>query len=116
MKKPTAFMATDMLFGIIIVAILTGVLLGSVHHERSAEAALADSRSAIHLAEHALLNLQHHQPLPSLTSEMQLKLQPSPDGTAPAGFTWAKIQATVHGHTKSLLGIVPTTSLPKANS
>jgi hypothetical protein len=108
-------MAVDVVFGIIIVAIVTTVLLGTVHHERTAEAAFADSRSALHLAEHAMLNLQHHQPLPTVSGEMSLKVQPTGDGVAPAGFAWAKIQATVHGHQRSLLGVVPTQSLPGAN-
>jgi hypothetical protein len=112
MRNRQGFMAVDMIFGIIIVAIITAVLLGTVRHERNAEAALADSRGAMHLAEHAMLNLQHNQPLPIVSSEMQLKVQPAGDGVAPAGFGWAKIEATVHGHHRSLLGIVPTQSLP----
>jgi hypothetical protein len=87
------------------------VLLGSARHERSAEIALADSRSAIHLAEHALLNLQHHQPPPVVTDDLHLSIQPAGGGVAPAGFAWVKVEATVHGHHEVLLGVVPSLSL-----
>jgi hypothetical protein len=111
MRNRNAYMTADMIFGILIVGIVTAVLLGSVRHERSAEIALADSRSALHLAEHALLNLQHHQPMPSVTGDMHLAIESVPDGTAPARFQWTKIIATVHGHRRALLGVVPAQSV-----
>lgn len=110
MTRYNGFITADTLVGIAIVAMVTGLLLLCVKHERAGEVALADSRSAIHLAEHAMLNLQHHQPLPTL-HEAKLQVRPTTDGTAPAGFAWVKIDATLHGHRQSLVGIVPTESL-----
>jgi hypothetical protein len=105
-------MAIDMLFGIIIVGGVTVTLLATVRHEQSAERTLSDSRSAMHLAEHALLNLQHGQPMPASTTEAHLSIHAAPGGAAPAGFTWAKVDAAVHGHRQSLLGVVPTAAIP----
>jgi len=101
-----------MLFGIIIVGGITVALLGTMRHERSAEAALADSRSALHLAEHALLNLQHGQPMPVPSKDQQLTILRITTGTAPAGLTWVKADAAVHHHRQSLLGVVPIESVP----
>jgi hypothetical protein len=107
-----AFMAIDTLFGIIIVGGITMSLIATVRHEQSAERALADSRSALHLAEHALINLQHGQPLPATTIDEHLTIHPANNGTAPAGFIWAKVDAAVNGHRQSLLGVVPIAAVP----
>jgi len=104
-------MSLDMLVGIFIVAAVTVVFVTTLRHERLAETALADSRSAVHLAEHALLNLQHGQPLPDTPDGMSLSIHPAPTGVAPAGFIWAQVDATVHGHHQSLLGVVPVAAL-----
>jgi hypothetical protein len=109
-----AFLVADAVIALFVVATATVALLATVRHEHSAELNLADSRSALHLAEHALLNLQQGQPMPVVTGESQLKIQPTPDGTAPAGYVWAKVEAVVHGHHRSLFGIVPAGSLPPA--
>jgi hypothetical protein len=105
--KP-AFMALDMLLGIIIVTSVTLGLVSTVHRERTVESSLADSRSALHLAEHTLLNLQHGQPVPAGAVD----IHPASGGIAPAGFLWAKVDANVHGHHQSLLGVIPIYSLP----
>jgi hypothetical protein len=115
--NPRAFVAIDMLFGIIIIGGITIALAATVRHERSAEDAMAESRSALHLAEHALLNLQHGQRIPSLTLDEHLTIHPVNDGSAPPGFIWAKVNATVHGHQQSILGVVPTGLIaPEAKS
>jgi hypothetical protein len=104
-------MAVDMLFGIIIIGGIAIALAATVRRERSAEEAMADSRSALHLAEHALLNLQHGQPMPAPAPAQHLTIHRSVDGTAPAGFIWAKVDASVNGHRQSLLGVVPAESI-----
>jgi hypothetical protein len=88
------------------------ILSGAVYRQRSAEAGLADSRAAVHLAEHALLNLQHGQPIPATDHSMQLSISPVAGGDVPAGFKWARVQASVHGHERSLIGIVPEGGIP----
>jgi hypothetical protein len=102
-----AFLAIDAVFGLTIIAAVTVVLIGTVNHERSAELRLSDSRSALHLAEHALLNLQHGQPLPPVSGDTHLAIHPANGGSAPAGYVWATVDATVHGHHRSLTGVVP---------
>jgi hypothetical protein len=106
------FVAVDMLFGIIIVMSVTVTLLVTMRHVRAAEENLSDSRSALHLAEHALLNLQHGQPMPSISREETLTIRPASNGTAPSGYAWAKVEASVRGHTQSLLGVLPISSIP----
>lgn len=109
-----AFMAVDMLFGIIIVMSVAAALAGILRHQRAAEIALANSRAAVHLAEHALLNLQHGQALPRPGNDERLSIQPAATGHAPAGFAWAKVDAVVRGQHRALLGVVPASSLPQA--
>ena len=112
-QRRRAFMAVDMLFGIVIVMGLTVTLAGILHRERSAENALADSRAAVHLAEHALLNLQHGQLAPQPGTDERLSIQPATSGRAPPGFAWTKVDAMVRGQHRSLLGVVPASSLPQ---
>jgi type II secretory pathway pseudopilin PulG len=110
-----AFFLLDTLFGLIIVSAVTVTLVATVRHERAAEIKLRDSTSALHLAEHALLNLQHAQPMPATEGDTHLSIRPATGGIAPAGYTWAKVDATVHGHQRELIGlipIVPTKPLP----
>ena len=111
-----AYMAVDMLLGIVIVVGVSVMLMGAVHRERSAETQLAASRGALHLAEHALLNLQHGQSLPITSADQKLTVHPALDGKPPAGFIWAKVDATVGGHTRSLFGVVPVSSLPTSGT
>jgi hypothetical protein len=101
----SAFVAVDVVIALSIVVGLAVSLAAVVHHLRVAEASLADSRAAVHLAEHALLNLQHDQPLPATGT--QLKVLPVAGGDVPVGFRWEQVRATVRGHEQSLIGIVP---------
>jgi hypothetical protein len=50
--------------------------------------------------------------MPASTADEHLTIHPAASGTAPAGFIWAKVDATVHGHRQSLLGVVPIGSIP----
>ena len=100
----------DSLIGLCIVSTVTVALLSTVRHEQHAERRLGASRDALHLAEHALLNLQHHQPLPPVTRASRISLQPTATGTAPAGYLWVNIEAAVDAERQSLIGIVPADS------
>jgi hypothetical protein len=106
------FMSADMLFGIIIVMSVTITLLVTIRHVHVVEQGLSDSRGALHLAEHALLNLQHSQRLPAVTTGQTLTIHRVSSGSAAAGFAWAKVDAVVRGHAQSLLGVVPVSAIP----
>ncbi len=109
-------MAVDVLMALAIVSALAITLSAVVYRQRAAEAGLNDSRSAVYLAEHALLNLQHDQPLPALNRDTTLKIIPVINGEAPAGFVWVDARAAVHGHERSLLGIVPASAIHTAGA
>jgi hypothetical protein len=105
------FMATDMIFGMIILSAVAIALAATSARVRSADTSLAETRRAVHLAEHALLNLQHGQPMPVTAGDVHLTIQPLSSGSAPSGFVWAKVDATVHGHRQSLIGVIPAGSI-----
>jgi hypothetical protein len=109
-----AFVAIDAMFGIIIVSVVSVVLATTLSRVRSTEIGLADSRSALHLAEHALLNLQHGQPIPVATGDSRLSIHRLATGTAPPGFIWAKVDVSLHGHNEALFGVVPIAAMPWA--
>jgi hypothetical protein len=113
--KHRAFMSIDALIGMFIVAGVTIGLLTAAHSQRQAEFLLANNRSALHLAEHALLSLQHHQPAPTLAGA-KLTLQPANTGQAPPGYAWIKVTAVVAGQTQSLFGVVPLSTLAAGKS
>lgn len=107
-----AFFLIDTVMGLAIIASVAILLIASVRHEQSAELKLTASRSAIHLAEHALLNLQHGQPMPAVTGDTHLTIHRATGGTAPAGYVWVTVDATVRGHHRSLVGVVPAGEIP----
>jgi hypothetical protein len=99
---------TDVAVGLAILGMIAAVLASAVGRERTAELRLADDRAAARVAEHALLDLQHHQPLPQLPPEVNVAVHPLDDGKdVPAGFTWATVEAAVRGRHASLIGVVP---------
>jgi hypothetical protein len=114
MRKPTryrGFMAFDMIFGLIIIGAVAVMLAGVNYRALSADAGLSLSRQATHLAEHAIFNLQHHQPLPVTAGDIHLTVRSLTTGTAPMGFIWAKVDASVSGRHEFLIGIVPAGSI-----
>jgi hypothetical protein len=102
-----AFVAIDALIALGIVAGLAIMLAAAVRQHRTAAIGLADARSAVHLAEHAMLNLQHHQKIPVIGRDSRLQILPVTGGDVPPGYQWAEVRATVAGHERSLIGIIP---------
>ena len=113
-RNHRGFLVLDALLGLALIATASLVLLGTIKHERAAELRLTDSRSAVHLAEHALMNLQHGQPVPALSPDTQLTIRSATGGSAPAGYVWVKVEAAVHGQHRQLFGVIPAGSLPTA--
>lgn len=94
-----------------LVTVLGFLLNSAIGRERATEQRLSDQRTAVRLAEHALLNLQHDQPLPTATSYAKIEVRAVTGGAAPAGLAWATVDAQFHGRRATLLGLVPASAL-----
>ncbi len=110
MKFPQrrAFLLADAVIGLSIVAMLAGILAVAVNRQHMAAQRLADFRSAQRLAEHVLLNLQHHQPVPAASADATIEIHSAATGIAPTGFTWTIVQTHVHNESTKLIGLAPT--------
>jgi hypothetical protein len=103
-----AFLLADVLVGLSIVAMLAGLLAVAVNRQHMAAQRLADLRSAQRLAENVLLNLQHHQPVPTAPADATIQIDRTTTGTAPTGFTWTIVQTRVNAESTKLIGLAPT--------
>ena len=104
-------MTAEVISAIAIVGALAVLLASAVGRERAAAAHLADSRSAARLAERAVLALQLHQHLEQVGGAVHVtRLVNTDAATAPAGFAWVKLQASVGGRNADLTALVPADS------
>jgi type II secretory pathway pseudopilin PulG len=113
-SKRRGFFLADVLFALGIVGVLTVVLASAMRQEMSASKKSSDSRAAGRLAEHAMLDLQHGQPMPMNTDDVHIAVRPASGGQAPAGYSWAVVETRVNGHGATLFGLVPAGSLQGA--
>lgn len=103
----------DALFAIGIIAILTVALTQSVTQQRRAQERLAASRSAVRLAEQALVALQAGQPAPAPPQGTTLEVRPAPEArAAPAGWRWVTVHVRHAGRIGELTGLAPAGGAP----
>jgi hypothetical protein len=106
-QRRTGFIMTDLVIGLGLVTIVGLLLAGAVGRSGATEQRLADQRAAVRVAEHAMLNLQRHQPLPQLGGDVRIATRAVDGADAPAGFSWTAVDATVRGRRATLVGLVP---------
>jgi type II secretory pathway pseudopilin PulG len=99
-----AFILADVAIGMAVVGVIAAVLAGAVGRTRAAEQRLADDRAAVRLAEHALLNLQHHQTAPTAPDGASINVRRATD---PTGGAWAAVDVDLHGRRATLFGMLP---------
>jgi hypothetical protein len=103
---------TDVAVGLSILGLLAAVLASAVGRERTAELRLADDRAAARVAEHAMLNLQHRQPLAQVPTDVRVSVRKLDDSKdVSPGFVWAQVDATVRGRHSSLVGLAPVDAI-----
>jgi type II secretory pathway pseudopilin PulG len=98
------FLMADIAIGMVVIGVIAAVLGSAVVRARAAEERLAETRAAGRLAEHVLLNLQHHQPPPPAPAGANINVRKMTDAI---GGTWAAVDVDVHGRRATLFGIVP---------
>lgn len=104
------FFTADIIVSLGILTLLGILLAGAQGRQNQAAKKLADTRSAGRMAERVLLDLQHHQ---SFAPPADVKLSIEKLNTsAPAGWSWAQVDAKVRGRSATLWGLVPDESLP----
>ena len=101
------FIMTDLVIGLGLVTVVGLLLSGAVGRAASTEQRMADQRAAARVAERAMLDLQHRQPVPSLGGDVRIIVRPVAGDTAPTGFKWTAIDATVRGRRATLIGLIP---------
>jgi hypothetical protein len=105
------FMLGDFVMGLGLVAVLSVILASSIGRKQATEDRLSDLRAAQRVAEHALLNLQHGQPLPTLSGDVQIAVRSAVGGEAPAGYTWAAVDVTLRNRRATLVGLLPSAAM-----
>ena len=99
---------TDLVIGLGLVTVVGLLLSGAVGRAHATEQRMADQRAAARVAERAMLDLQHRQPVPSLGDDVRIIVRPVASDGATAGFRWTAIDATVRGRHATLIGLVAT--------
>jgi len=110
-KHPRGYFLFDVLTGLAILLVMTSLLAVALKRHYAASEKLADSRSAVRLAERTLLAMQHHQPAPLELAKIEIT--PRNDQPAPQGFAWAHVQVSLANSKAELIGIVPSDTLAK---
>jgi hypothetical protein len=102
------FFTAEAIIGLALLAMIMILLAVALGREQKVMNRLADSRAALRLAEETLTALQSKTAAPQAGVRV-MKLDAPCD--AP-GCSWAKVQATVNGRSATLIGVVPSASLP----
>ena len=100
----------DIITGLIILMVLLVTLTAAMARQRRGEQKLADTRSAMRLAEQTATALQLGQspPAPGEGETIEvLAIQPA-EGIA--GKSWVRIRVTQNGRTATLVAVAPTPS------
>ena len=98
------FILADIAIGLAVVGVVATVLASAVGRTHTADQRLAEDRAASRLAEHVLLDLQHHQPPPTAPAGASITVRRTTD---PAGGNWAAVDVDLHGRRATLLGMMP---------
>jgi Tfp pilus assembly protein PilX len=101
---PRGFVFMDVLVGMLLVGMLGAMLGAAAAMEQRSIKHLDDTRAAYRMAEMALLSMSSGQSIPAGQSLHVRKLQNSAQVN---GMNWVEVQASVHGCTSSLVGLVP---------
>jgi hypothetical protein len=97
----------DLLTGLFLLAVLSGVLFVAVQARAKGAARLAESRAALRSAEAALGELQAGAAQPSRREGVEVQVIDEPQASAPAGMRWVRVEAACAVKTASLRGVVP---------
>jgi type II secretory pathway pseudopilin PulG len=102
------FLAADTIVALFIIGMLSMILVVGLSMAQKARDRLADQRSAIHLAETLMTQIQTHQPI-AMPNEAKINVQPVEAADGPVDGQWVRVQVEYHKATASLVGLTPTT-------
>jgi type II secretory pathway pseudopilin PulG len=114
MRRQRGYVLLDVVAGLSIVVLLTGVLTVSADRQQRATRRLDDQRKATALAERTLTNLQLGQPAPTDIEGATVRLIASNGGSPPTGKRWIAVHTSVSGRSSDLVGLVPASVEPTA--
>ena len=100
----------ELITSMIILTLISALLYTTQGQHRRALAHLADSRAAAYLAEHALLDLQLGQPLPTTQPDSTISLRVLDEPSPLANQTWVALTAKINASQEQLVGLVPTSA------
>lgn len=106
-RRRRGIFLTDTLIGFAITATLALVLVTAITKSHRAETRLDDGAAAWRIAQRAMADLQQGKP-PNKTEEAEIKVTDAAGGAKSPGQTWTNVTVSYHGHTASLIGLVPT--------
>ena len=110
------FIILDAVFGLTIIGILTVAMATATGRQRSASLRLADSRSAVRIAEAALLDMQSNRQPGEKPVDCSIVISPAAGAQeAVKGFQWVKVNVVYRGRSASLIGLVPESNMPPSS-
>jgi len=102
----------EVLVATMLVGILAIILSKAAGAHQNGISHLADMRAASRLAESAMLSMQVGQSRVPVDENQSIAVRPVSQGTEISGMSWVEIDATVHGRSAELVGLVPSGSIP----
>jgi hypothetical protein len=104
-RSSRAFVLTDAVLGIAIMAFLTGVVVVDMSWRAKADKRLENFRAASAEAELVLSELHAGQSTGILVTSNEVHLEYPQGGARIPGYIWVRVIVTLHGQTVALVGL-----------
>ncbi len=101
------FFLADTVMGFIVVGILGLILVTAITKSSRARDRLEESAAADRIAQRVMGVLREGKPAPGALGDAQIKVKSATGGAAVAGQRWVEVSVAYHGHSASLVGLVP---------
>ncbi len=107
MRRRRGFLLIDAVTALVVVGILGVALAMTLHHHHRAERALSDGRTALRLAERALVMMQYEQTRPRSTEQTIISVRPIPDAPAVEDDVWVTVTVEYADRRAEVIGLAP---------
>jgi crotonobetainyl-CoA:carnitine CoA-transferase CaiB-like acyl-CoA transferase len=111
MRRRRGYFVADVVTGLAMVSILATALLMAMNRQSRAEQKLADSRTAVRLAEQALAELQAGAQPPGRDADTRITIRRIDGAAEAADQVWVEVSVIYRDRPAKLVGLAPRKAL-----